>query len=234
MEAPGFITLLYIMYSLPRQIRLSHALPTTNWLLAGLFTAHYLNRALLSPLLLNPSMSPIHPLVWLSAFAFQIVNAISIGGWLGGYGPTTEQSWAGRSSWVTLGAAIWAAGLLGNAYHDDKLREIRRAAMREQRQREQEQEEQQPQKGKKGVDKVYKMPQGGLFRVILFPHYVCEWIEWAGFWMIGGSSFVPARSFLLNEITTMTPRALSGKRWYLKRFGPNEVGQRTALVPGVV
>jgi 3-oxo-5-alpha-steroid 4-dehydrogenase 1 len=36
MEAPGFITLLYIMFNLPKQIGIDR-LPWPNWLLAGLF-----------------------------------------------------------------------------------------------------------------------------------------------------------------------------------------------------
>jgi len=41
--------------------------------MTALYTIHYLYRALLSPLL-NPSMSPIHPLVFTSAFAWQLIN----------------------------------------------------------------------------------------------------------------------------------------------------------------
>lgn len=38
MEAPGFITLLYLMYSLPKQEGLD-SLPFTNWTMAGLFVS---------------------------------------------------------------------------------------------------------------------------------------------------------------------------------------------------
>ena len=36
MEAPGFITLLYIMYSLPKQEGIE-SLPLENWVMAGCF-----------------------------------------------------------------------------------------------------------------------------------------------------------------------------------------------------
>jgi 3-oxo-5-alpha-steroid 4-dehydrogenase 1 len=36
MEAPGFCTLLYIMFTLPEQRGLK-SLPPANWLMAGLF-----------------------------------------------------------------------------------------------------------------------------------------------------------------------------------------------------
>ena len=126
---------------------------------------------------------------------------------------------------------IWAAGFLGNVYHDDELREVRRAAARKQERKATEQEEK---GGNKAVDKVYEVPQNGLFRFILYPHYLCEWIEWGGFWLIGGMGCVPARSFLINEIATMTPRAVSGWRWYSKRFSKEQIGNRKAIIPGLL
>ena len=77
-------------------------------------------------------MSPIHPLVWICAIGFQMFNALSIGGWLAGHGPTTAGDWAGRYLSMEIGLVIWAWGLLGNIFHDDDLREIRRAADRKQ------------------------------------------------------------------------------------------------------
>ena len=194
-------------------------------------TIHYIYRALVAPLL-NPSMSPIHPLVWGTAVAFQLINATSIGGWLGGYGPTVKNDWTGHFAWIQVGLMLWAFGLLGNMFHDDELREIRRAAARQQRRREEAQGE--GAKTGQGVDKVYMMPQNGLFGLVLYPHYLCEWIEWTGFWMVGGLGCVPARSFLLNEVATMVPRALAGRRWYVRRFGREAVGSRRAVVPGLL
>lgn len=176
-------------------------------------------------------MSPIHLSVWLSALAFQFVNATCIAGWLAGYGPTSPADWAGRILWIEVGLMVFAVGFLGNIYHDDELREIRRAAARNLERREGAQGE----KGKgKGVDKVYMMPENGLFRMVLFPHYFCEWIEWCGFWMVGGLGCVPARNFVVSEVATMMPRALQGRRWYVARFGKEKVGGRKAVVPGLI
>ena len=174
-------------------------------------------------------MSPIHPFVFISALSFQLINSTSIAGYLAGYGPTTNADWQGRILWVEVGLVIFAFGFMGNLFHDDELREIRRATARNQEKRAKE-------KGEpgKGVDKVYMIPQNGLFAWILYPHYVCEWIEWCGFWMIGGMGCVPARSFVINEIATMLPRALSGKRWYVQRFGKEKVGNRKAVIPGLL
>lgn len=176
-------------------------------------------------------MSPIHISVWASALSFQLINATCIGGWLGGYGPTTKEEWTGTAMRVELGLMIFGIGLLGNMYHDDELREIRRAAARNQ---ERKQKEKAEKADGKGVDKVYMVPENGLFRSVLFPHYLCEWIEWGGFWMVGGLACVPARSFLVNEITAMLPRALSGKQWYVERFGKEKIGSRKAVIPGII
>ncbi|KAK5134800.1 hypothetical protein LTR04_004659 [Oleoguttula sp. CCFEE 6159] len=228
MEAPGFITLLYVMYALPKQQGIE-SLPWANWTMAALFTIHYIYRALLAPLVLNPSMSPIHITVWASALIWQITNGLSLGGWLGGYGPTTVYDWAGRLYMIEVGLVIWGWGLLGNMYHDDDLREIRRGAGRRQKK-----EAEKTRKPVQSVDKVYMLPKNGLFHYILYPHYLCEWIEWTGFWMIGGWGCVPARSFVLNEIATMLPRAVQGRKWYVEKFGKDKVGNRKAVIPGLL
>ena len=220
----------YSMYAIPRNENLP-SLPWGNWTMAALYIIHYIYRAWLSPLLLNPSMSPIHPIVFFSAIAFNTINALSIGGWCAGYGPTTLSDWAGRLYYIEIGMVLWAWSLMGNIFHDDDLREIRRAALRRQR----EANAKQKSLGKApNVDKLYMMPKNGLFQYILFPHYLCEWCEWAAFWMIGGWGCVPARSFLLNEISTMTPRALTGYQWYVDRFGKEKVGRRKAVIPGLL
>ena len=175
-------------------------------------------------------MSPIHPLVWLLAFTFQVTNATCIGGWLAGYGPTTVYDWSGKAVRMELGMMLFGVAFLSNVFHDDELREIRRAAARNQKRR----QEAESDGAKKSVDKVYMIPESGLYRVILYPHYLSEWIEWVGFWMVGGPECIPARIFLVNEITTMLPRALSGKRWYIQRFGREKIGNKKAVIPGLL
>ncbi|KAF2256423.1 3-oxo-5-alpha-steroid 4-dehydrogenase-like protein [Trematosphaeria pertusa] len=228
MESAGFMTLLYTMFTLPKELGLD-SLPWGNWTMAGCFVIHYIYRAIISPLFLNPSMSPMHPLVWILAFTFQMFNGISIAGYLAGYGPTSDHDWAGRYWSMEIGLVMWAWGLLGNMFHEDDLREIRRAADRTQRR-----EAEKQGKPAQSVDKVYMIPKNGLFQYVLYAHYLCEWIEWAGWWMIGGWNCIPARTFLVNEVATMLPRAVQGKRWYEKKFGKDKVGNRKAVIPGLV
>lgn len=143
---------------------------------------------------------------------------------------------------MEIGLVIFGWAFLGNIFHDDDLREIRRAAGRRQKQAQAEAEAKQSQNSTGAVvettttttEKLYMLPKNGLFHFILYPHYLCEWIEWFGFYMIGGWDCIPARTFLLNEISTMLPRALAGRRWYVEKFGKERVGSRKAIIPGVL
>ncbi|KAI4258423.1 MAG: hypothetical protein L6R42_005109, partial [Xanthoria sp. 1 TBL-2021] len=113
-------------------------------------------------------MSPIHPFILICALSFQVINGTCIGGYLAGYGPSTQEDWAGATIRIQLGLLIFFAGFIGNMYHDDELREIRRAAIRNQRRKAEAQGDQG--KGER-VDKVYEVPQNGLFRLVLYPHF---------------------------------------------------------------
>ena len=179
-------------------------------------------------------MSPMHPYIWINALIFQVCNATCIGGWLAGYGPTSTDDWAGHVYAIEVGMMIFGAGLFGNIYHDDELREIRRAAARNQKRKNQQALKKGEKTSAEGTDKIYMVPQNGLFNLVLFPHYLCEWIEWGGWWMIGGFNCTPARIFLLNEIAAMLPRALNGKQWYVEKFGKDKVGNRKAVIPGIL
>lgn len=187
-------------------------------------------------------MAPIHPIVFFAALGFQLCNAICLGGWLAGYGPVTAADWHDRKLAVVTGTIVFALGLLGNIYHDEQLREIRRAAARKlQQQRREEMNDDHDgddagQRKRRGesVARVYVVPETGLFRWVLYPHYLCEWIEWTGFWLIGGWACVPARCFVVNEVAAMLPRAINGKRWYVRRFGKEKVGGRKAVIPWTI
>lgn len=68
---------------------------------------------------------------------------------------------------------------------------------------------------------------------MLYPHYFCEWVEWSGFWLAAGWGCVPARAFLINELFTMLPRAVNGKKWYVEKFGEEKIRKKWAVIPGV-
>lgn len=226
MECPGFLTLLYIMNTLPAQHGITD-LPWQNKVFAGLFVLHYSYRAVIFPII-QPSMSPIHVLVWLAALFFQLSNATCLGSWLAAYGPTTQAEWEAQGFSVlrfALGLGTFYVGLTSNYFCDEELREIRR--------KEQRRQERLAGEGKKGVEKHYSVPQNGLFKYMLYPHYFMEWVEWLGFWIAAGFSCAPARCFVINEVFAMLPRAISGKKWYIETFGEDKIKNKYAVIPGI-
>ncbi|KAK6408429.1 hypothetical protein LTR95_018432 [Oleoguttula sp. CCFEE 5521] len=227
MESVGPITVMYCMLTIPSKVGVD-TLPWGNWTMAFLYVVHYIYRAPIFAYV-SPSMSPIHPLVFASACLWNLINGLSIGGWVGGYGPNTREAWAGRLYQMEIGLVIWGWSFLANFFHDDDLREIRRSTLR--RQKEQAKKEGKP---IEGIDKFYMVPKNGLFQYVLFAHYLCEFFEWAGFWMVGGLDCLPARTFLINEMATMIPRAVAGKRWYIEKFGKEKIGKRKAIFPGLL
>ena len=231
MEAPGFLSLLYMMNTLPAQHGITD-LPWQNKVLAGLFVIHYSYRAVLFPIL-QPSMSPLHIIIWGFGLSFQVINGTCIGSWLAAYGPTTASAWDAQLApfptfQFATGIALFYVGLAANYYHDEELREIRRREQARQTRLARESG-----KSAKSVDKHYEIPQAGLFKIMLYPHYFVEWIEWLGFWVAGGWGFVPARCFFLNEVSAMLPRAVSGKKWYMEKFGEEKIKKKWAAIPGV-
>ncbi|KAK7753784.1 hypothetical protein SLS62_004149 [Diatrype stigma] len=225
MEIPGFMTLLYYMKTLPLENGITD-LPWQNKVLAGLFVIHYTYRAVIFPFI-QPSMSPIHFLVWSNAIMFQVCNGSALGGWLAAYGPTTQEAWQAQSSTLqfAIGLVLFYVGLTGNYFSDEELREIRRNELRRQ--------EKLKAKGHTNIEKHYEVPDNGLFRHMLYPHYFMEWVEWFGFLVAAGFSCTPARCFLLNEIFAMLPRAVSGGKWYKERFGEDKVKGKYVIIPGI-
>lgn len=163
-------------------------------------------------------MAPTHIIITLAGVGFNIINGSMIGGWLGGFGSAAEvPTWQ-----IVAGSSIFLVGLWGNIYHEEILRDIRNK----------------PGKDEIVVNdngRIYKVPQGGLFDYIWYPHYFSEWCEWTGYMIAGGGplNFLPATIFVLNEIATMLPRALQGKRWYENKFG-DKAPKKKAAIPGII
>ena len=131
------------------------------------------------------------------------------------------------------GLGLFFLGLAGNVHAENKLFSLRRAAAKRKAKSE----------GKAVVtfDKVYVVPPTeGVFQYVLYPHYSLEWLEWAGYWILGGALGLgwgnqsAALWFFVNEIMAMMPRAMFGRDWYEKKFGKRAVGGRTGTVPFLI
>ncbi|EGE79218.1 hypothetical protein BDBG_02606 [Blastomyces gilchristii SLH14081] len=219
MESVGALNLLYTLYTGISMFP-DGQFPSWHKLVACIYVLHYLNRAVITPLFLAPSMSPIHLIIILSAMAFNYLNSSCIAGWLLGYGtpvlgstaPRPQQAHLSRTSSFSttyfpaeyipyIGLCLFLIGMYGNIKAEGTLFRLRR----EEADKNSNNNSNNPktaQTPKNKYDKVYVLPPAtGLFRTILFPHYVFEWIEWLGFLLIG-VSITPAPA---SEATAATP-----------------------------
>ena len=215
-------------------------LPITHEIMGLLYVLHYINRAVITPLFVAPSISPINPIVSLFMALFQFMNSGSIAGWLcydsqrRTIDSSIPDSPAILSFLSVVGMSLFLTGLAGNISAEWHLFELRKGAAKRKAKSE----------GKAIVtyDKVYVIPEAkGLYKYVLHPHYSLEWIEWIGYWILGGAWGLgwmwpgsAAALFVVNEFASMTPRAVDGLKWYEKKLGKRAIGKRKAVVPGLI
>ncbi|KAI0753110.1 3-oxo-5-alpha-steroid 4-dehydrogenase-domain-containing protein [Daedaleopsis nitida] len=204
-------------------------------LLLGLYIVHYLNRAIISPLR-TPSRSKSHLSVVLSGVFFNILNGSLMGAYLSSPDAQSFLAHAFDRPLFWAGVALWAAGFVGNVYHDEILLNIRRNAKAKGKAAAEDNN------GKEKPGEHYAVPHGALYRFISYPNYFCEWMEWLGFALAAApppsyasvAAFVatvsPPWLFFFNEIWVMLPRAYKGHKWYQNRF-PDYPKERKVVIP---
>ncbi|KAJ5963582.1 uncharacterized protein N7479_003458 [Penicillium vulpinum] len=200
MELVGPINLIYTMTSPSPYSPSFTDLPKPNILIVALYCTHYLNRAVISPFFSAPSMSPIHVVVMAAAMLFNWFNSACLAGWLRGYVVPTIPSFntatsgnpSPRSVVVellpTIGLILFAIGMAGNIYSETEFFRLRREEA-ERRVAKKVDDESPGGEARGSRNKFYKVyvipPACGVFRYILYPHYVFEWLEWIGFALAG-------------------------------------------------
>ncbi|KAG8773939.1 hypothetical protein FRC12_002222 [Ceratobasidium sp. 428] len=153
------------LYAFSKQSNISFILtsPTPHTILPLLFVGHYLNRAVISPLR-TPSRSNSHLIVLLAATCFNLLNGSLMGTWLGAGAQTGSVTWTTAPVSFYAGLLMFGLGLWGNIWHDEVLLRLRK-----------------PKTGESEDSKPkYSIPYGGLYSLVSFPNYLCEWFEWAG------------------------------------------------------
>jgi protein-S-isoprenylcysteine O-methyltransferase Ste14 len=171
--------------------------------LLALFCAHYLQRAFVYPFLRRGGGAPMPILVVASGFIFNVLNGYLNARFISHFSRYAE-GWLGDPRFV-VGVVLFGTGFFVNRHADAVLARLRAPG-----------------------DTGYKIPNGGLYRLISAPNYFGEIVEWFGFAL---ASFQPAGlAFALFTVANLAPRAAAHHRWYRAEFAdyPRE---RRALIP---
>ncbi|KAI3748222.1 hypothetical protein L6452_11166 [Arctium lappa] len=105
-----------------------------------------------------------------------------------------------------IGLGMFLIGITGNFYHHYILSNLRTKGERE-----------------------YKIPKGGLFGLVICPHYLFEIIEFIGISFISQTTF--AFCFILGTIFLLMGRSHATRNWYASKFGEEFHKDIKALIP---
>ncbi|XP_031117354.1 3-oxo-5-alpha-steroid 4-dehydrogenase 1 [Ipomoea triloba] len=105
----------------------------------------------------------------------------------------------------TVGAGIFLIGILGNLYHHYLLSSLRTEG-----------------------EKQYKIPQGGLFNLVVCPHYLFEVLGFVGISCISQTWY--AFMFTLGTTLYLMGRSVATRRWYHSKF-EHFPKDRKAIIP---
>lgn len=219
--------------------------------LVGMITAHYINRAIVYPLFTFPQMSPSHPAVVASAAMWQYLNgtiqAIAIHRAAGVAQPGTRR--------FAAAIGIFVLGMAGNVYHDGILARLRsqqpsaastsssaanaaKGGEAKHKDRTEASAKTKLARSKQGKaasesESHYTIPHGGLFSLLSYPHYVLEWLEWAGYAILLDEP--EGWWFVALLVAVMAPRAIKGHDGFYRntkfRGGERVPPGRKAIVP---
>ena len=173
----------------------------STWVFFALWTAHYVNRALIFPWRLRGRDKTIPLAIVAAAASFNLANAGLNGAWLG-WNPYPE-SWLFDTRFIA-GLALFFAGAALNLWADGRLMRLRTATVE------------------------YALPCGGMFDRVSCPNHLGEIVEWSGFALMCWNP--AALSFAVWTAANLVPRALSHHRWYRERFADYPAA-RKAVIP---
>lgn len=198
MEAPASLLLLFYAVIGNRPVNCTLMVMILIW------QSHYLHRAFIYPFTIRGSRT-MPASIMLFGFLFNLANTYIQGRWLFTFSGETAYS----IQWLSdprfwAGTVLFYCGFAVNKHSDFVLRNLRKP-------------------GETG----YRIPAGGMYRVISCPNYFGEILEWSGWailtWSLAG--FV----FAIWTASNLVPRALSHHRWYRETFPDYPPGRRAVF-----
>ena len=210
MELPATLSFLFFFAQGARRSEPVPLLFLAMWLI------HYGNRGFLFPLFMRvPRGSSASFSLMVVAFGWL---ATSLHGYLHarffsgeGLGTHYTTDWLCDPRFL-CGVTLYYAALIGNIHSDAILRRLR------------------TKEEIASGTRVYRIPQGGLFRFVTNPSYFTELLAWAG-WALATWSLAGVYIFLMS-VANLIPRAVSTHRWYRERFS-DYPPERRVLIPFV-
>ncbi len=183
-----------------------HAFARVPLVLLVVWQLHYFNRSFIYPFRRRGGDKPMPLAVVALGFSFNCVNGYLNARWL-------THFHAFGDAWLTSapflgGVALFLAGYVINQHSDHVLRTLRAP-------------------GESG----YKIPTGGLYRLVSAPNYLGEILEWCG-WTLAAWSPAGA-AFVVWTIANLVPRAWSNHKWYKDTFA-DYPRSRKAIVPFIL
>lgn len=173
------------------------------WVFFAIWQVHYFNRAFVFPFRRRGGAKTMPLVISLSGLLFNGLNAYLNWRFLTTLGPAYPLSWLGDPRFV-VGLAIFLLGFGINQHADWVLFNLRAP-------------------GEAG----YKIPYGGLYRLVSCPNYLGELLEWIGWAVLTYS--LPGLAFAGWTFANLVPRALAHHRDYHRRFVDYPADRRAIL-----
>jgi len=191
-----------------------NAFETVPLFFLAVWTFHYLNRAIINPMLMRTPAGAASSfdvsviiLGWVTLALHSYLNARFISE----HGTHYQLDWFSDPRFI-IGLIVYAFGFTLNVYSDKILRNLRS-------------------KNPSPDEPRYKIPYGGFFKFVTCPQYLGEIISFIGLgimmWNLG-MGFVIAIT-----LGNLVPRALITHRWFKKNF-EDYPKERKAIFPGIL
>jgi len=212
----------------------------------GLWTFHYINRAIIYPFAIMKQKYKKFPLIlvifgffYLTMFSY--LNAKNVSS-----NPKYIIDWIKSHAFI-IGVILFFIGFIINVWSDCKLQQCKKN--KDDKDNNENDIEKQSVNFysdskfnfsemfnnnmyfEKNENKKYFLPTGGLYNYISSPNYLGEIIEWFG-WAVATWS-LPGLLFALGAVGCIGVRAIHTHKWYEKNF-ENMPKQRKALIPFIL
>jgi 3-oxo-5-alpha-steroid 4-dehydrogenase 1 len=201
MEAPSFLGLGLFFILGNRQTQLLPIIFLCLW------EIHYFHRSFIFPFQMRGKGKQIALLTVVMGVIFNLGNTYINGRWLFYFGPEYTTEWLSDPRFI-IGILMFITGFVICKHSDHILQNLR-----------------------KPDETGYKIPQGGMYRLISCPNYFGEIFQWFG-WAVATWSLA-GLTFAVWTTANLFPRALTHHKWYKEEFS-DYPAERKAIIPFIL